>query len=139
MERIRHSRRKRNTEMPSPHLGWTRGNRFRVLRHLGKYYVTDSAKGGTFIDGPFARESTAERAAMQWAIGRTAKSARRKTSRIQKRKNPRNLVKIYDSITRVEGTKGKTSMYPGQKFFHNFKKPYPGMYGTPDHKTLVIK
>jgi hypothetical protein len=53
--------------------------------------------------------------------------------------NPKGLVKIYDKITRVEATKGKNSAYPGQRFFHNFKRPYPAMYGTADRKTLVIK
>ena len=52
---------------------------------------------------------------------------------------PKGLVKIYDKITRIEGTKGKSSAYPGQKFFHNFKRPYPAMYGTPDRKALIIK
>lgn len=55
------------------------------------------------------------------------------------RANPGGLVKIYDKITRIEGTKGKNSLYPGQRFFHNFKRPYPAMYGTKDRKTLVIK
>ncbi len=52
--------------------------------------------------------------------------------------NPR-LVKIYDKITRIEGQKGKDSNFPGEKFFHNFSKPYPAMYGTADRKTLIIK
>jgi hypothetical protein len=45
---------------------------------------------------------------------------------------------IYDKITRIEGTKGSDSLYPGQKFFHNFKKPYPSMYGSSDKKKLLI-
>ena len=55
------------------------------------------------------------------------------------RANPKGLVLIYEKITRIEGTKGKSSLYPGQRFFHNFKRPYPKMYGTPDRKVLVIK
>ncbi len=53
--------------------------------------------------------------------------------------NPRGLVKIYDKITRIEGQKGSASQFAGQKFFHNFTKPYPAMYGTPDKKTLIIR
>ena len=69
----------------------------------------------------------------------SAKKNVRKVARVKKARNPGGLVKIYDKITRIEGTKGKNSAYPGQRFFHNFKRPYPSMYGTPDRKTLVIK
>lgn len=53
--------------------------------------------------------------------------------------NPKGLVKIYDHITRIEGTKGANSLFPKQPFYHDFDKPYPAMYGTPDRKTLIIK
>jgi hypothetical protein len=54
-------------------------------------------------------------------------------------KNPKGLTLIYKSITRVEGTKGTNSSFPGGRFYHNFKRPYPSMYGSTDRKTLVIK
>jgi hypothetical protein len=60
----------------------------------------------------------------------------RKTRR--KTNPPRGMVLIYRNITRIEGTKGKGSKYPGQRFYHNFKRPGPAMYGLPDG-TLVIK
>jgi hypothetical protein len=50
--------------------------------------------------------------------------------------NPRGVL-IYEKITRVEGTKGKNSRYPGERFFHNFKKPYPKMFGLPDGSLLI--
>lgn len=57
--------------------------------------------------------------------------------RVAKRKaNPKGIL-IYQAITRVEGTKGKDSHYPGQKFYHNFKKPYPVMVGLPDGSLLI--
>jgi hypothetical protein len=49
--------------------------------------------------------------------------------------NPGTL--IYDKITRIEGTKGKGSNFAGQKFFHNFKRPYPQMWGLPDGSLLI--
>lgn len=56
-----------------------------------------------------------------------------------KRKSNPHMVKIYDKITRIEGQKGSDSKFPGERFYHNFSKPYPAMYGTPDRKTLIIK
>jgi hypothetical protein len=53
--------------------------------------------------------------------------------------NPKGWTKIYDTVTRVEAMKGSQSLYPGQKFFHNFKRPYPAMYGSPDGKMILIK
>lgn len=50
--------------------------------------------------------------------------------------NPRGIV-IYAKITRIEGTKGKGSQYPGQRFFHKFKPPYPAMYGLKDGSLLI--
>ena len=61
---------------------------------------------------------------------RTKKAALRVAQR-----NPGTL--IYDKITRIEGTKGKSSQYPGQKFFHRFKRPYPAMYGLKDGSLLI--
>jgi hypothetical protein len=46
-------------------------------------------------------------------------------------------VRIYQDITRIEGTKGKESIYPGEKFFHNFKRPFPEMIGLPDGSLLI--
>jgi hypothetical protein len=54
-----------------------------------------------------------------------------------KRKSNPGAVLIYEQITRIEGTKGKDSSYAGQKFFHNFKKPYPIMLGLPDGSLLI--
>ena len=67
----------------------------------------------------------------------TAKNSKRVTI-AKKKSNPRAVL-IYKSITRVEGTKGPDSMYPGEKFFHNFKRPYPKMYGLPDGSLLIKK
>jgi hypothetical protein len=53
------------------------------------------------------------------------------------RKTNPSRVLIYKAITRIEGTKGKDSQFPGQKFFHNFKRPYPKMYGLPDGSLLI--
>ncbi len=54
--------------------------------------------------------------------------------------NPsRSLVKIYDKVTRIEAQKGASGQFPGEKFYHNFKRPYPSLYGTKDRKTLIIK
>ena len=47
-------------------------------------------------------------------------------------------VLIYESITRIEGTKGRKSQYPNEKFFHNFKRPYPRMYGLQDGSLLIV-
>lgn len=66
------------------------------------------------------------------------KKVKKTTPKTFRKSNPR-MVKIYDKITRIEGQKGKDSNFPGEKFFHNFSKPYPAMYGTPDRKTLIIK
>lgn len=56
----------------------------------------------------------------------------------KKKPNPGGLTLIYEKITRVEGTKGRDSAFPGQRFYHNFKRPYPSMWGTPDGKKLII-
>jgi hypothetical protein len=61
---------------------------------------------------------------------RTKKAALRVASR-----NPGTL--IYAQITRIEGTKGKGSQYPGQKFYHRFSRPYPAMYGLKDGSLLI--
>jgi hypothetical protein len=52
-----------------------------------------------------------------------------------RRANPGTL--IYAKVTRIEATKGKDSQYPGEKFFHNFKRPYPAMYGLKDGSILI--
>jgi hypothetical protein len=57
------------------------------------------------------------------------------TPRIKKSNPSRTL--IYEKITRVEGTKGKASHFSGQRFFHNFKKPYPKMFGLPNGDLLI--
>lgn len=56
--------------------------------------------------------------------------------RTVRKSNPRRTL-IYQKITRVEGTKGAGSHFAGQRFFHNFKKPYPKMYGLPDGSLLI--
>lgn len=53
--------------------------------------------------------------------------------------NPKGMVKIYDKITRIEGQKGPGSAFAGERFFHNFSRPYPEMWGSADRKTLVIR
>lgn len=53
--------------------------------------------------------------------------------------NPKGWTLIYPTVTRIEATKGAKSLYPNQKFFHNFKRPYPAMYGSPDGKLILIK
>lgn len=64
--------------------------------------------------------------------------ARASGAKPKRKANPRGYTLIYRDITRIEGTKGKSSLYPGQKFYHDFEKPYPSMYGTPDRKKLII-
>jgi hypothetical protein len=54
-----------------------------------------------------------------------------------KNRSSRKRVLIYEKITRIEGTKGKDSNFPLEKFFHNFRKPYPKMYGLPDGSLLI--
>ena len=61
---------------------------------------------------------------------RTRKEALRRA-----RTNPGTL--IYAKVTRIEATKGQDSQYPGEKFFHNFKRPYPAMYGLKDGSILI--
>lgn len=59
----------------------------------------------------------------------------RKKSVALRHTNPGTL--IYSHITRIEGTKGKGSAFPGQKFFHKFHRPYPAMYGLKDGSLLI--
>jgi hypothetical protein len=70
----------------------------------------------------------------------TPRRVRKVSSRVRARsnghENPRGTL-IYEKVTRIEGTKGRESQYPGQKFFHNFKRPYPKMYGLPDGSLLI--
>lgn len=68
-----------------------------------------------------------------------ARASGSKVSKVKRATNPKELTLIYKDITRIEGTKGKGSLYPAQRFYHNFKRPYPSMYGTADRKILVIK
>ncbi len=63
----------------------------------------------------------------------------RQAKKDKHKSNPKGLVKIYAKVTRIEAQKGSTGNFPGEKFYHNFKRPYPSLYGTPDRKTLVIK
>jgi hypothetical protein len=44
---------------------------------------------------------------------------------------------IYRDITYIEGTKGPDSQYPGQKFYHRFKKPYPRMIAGKDGSLII--
>lgn len=60
-----------------------------------------------------------------------------RTRHALRKKNPNKMVLIYDHVTRIEATKGTRSLYPKQKFFHNFKRPYPKMYGLPDGSLLI--
>lgn len=57
--------------------------------------------------------------------------------RTRSRNSNPNRRLIYEKITRVEGTKGKESQFAGQRFFHNFKKPYPRMFGLPNGDLLI--
>ena len=67
---------------------------------------------------------------------RVCKVSSRVRARSDGHENPRGTL-IYEKVTRIEGTKGRKSLYPGQKFFHNFKRPYPKMYGLPDGSLLI--
>lgn len=54
--------------------------------------------------------------------------------------NPRKnkMTKIYDKTLRIEAVKGKESMYPGEKFFHDFKDgSAAAIYGLPDGSLLI--
>jgi hypothetical protein len=70
---------------------------------------------------------------------RSRDTERIKTTRLSRSPNPKGLTLIYAKVTRIEGTKGTKSAFPGQRFFHNFKRPYPSMWGTTDRRTLIIK
>lgn len=72
----------------------------------------------------------------QTATGQTNRPRRGTKKRISRRSaNPPTL--IYEKITRIEGTKGKASNFAGQRFYHNFKKPYPRMFGLSNGDLLI--
>lgn len=98
-----------------------------ILPRNGRYYVLKEKKKAN----PRTKVRTRKRTRRMY-IGVEREC---RPSRIR---NPKGLVKIYDKVTRIEATKGRDSAFPGQRFFHNFKRPYPSMYGTPDGK-LIIK
>jgi hypothetical protein len=61
-----------------------------------------------------------------------------KPKKVWRKTNPgKGTILIYDKVTRIEATKGRSSLYPGQKFYHKFKRPYPKMYGLPDGSLLI--
>lgn len=105
-----------------------------------KWWIWDSAfrtiRGGPYNTGREARDAFR----ILKSKGRhSRKVAYGKVKAKKKRANPLGLVKIYAKVTRIEAQKGNTGKFPGEKFFHNFKPPYPSMYGTADRKKLIIK
>src|SRR5215831_2821175 len=82
----------------------------------------------------YAKRSTAKSNAVRTKKRAGTVARARGTARTR---NPGKAVLIYKDITRIEGTKGRDSAFPGQKFFHNFKRPYPSMFGLPDGSLLI--
>ena len=53
--------------------------------------------------------------------------------------NPRGGTVIYDQVLRVEARKGKGSLYPGEKFYHNFGgKTKAKIIGMPDGSLRIV-
>ena len=57
-------------------------------------------------------------------------------------RNPRGVpsgaVKIYDQIEQIKATKGARSLYPGERFYHNFQGGSKGqVYGLRDGSLLI--
>jgi hypothetical protein len=69
---------------------------------------------------------------------RTTAASNKPRKVLRKTSNPgKGMILIYDKVTRIEATKGSSSLYPGQRFYHKFKRPCPKMYGLPDGSLLI--
>lgn len=73
----------------------------------------------TNVGGPFKTENQARKAAKKdgWFL-----SSSTKLDIQTKRKNPPTATDIYDNILAIEAIKGKRSLWPNEKFRHDFKQ-----------------
>jgi len=63
--------------------------------------------------------------------------ARRAESLNPTKTNKPVLVKIYDNIEAIEARKGTDSLWPNEKFRHDFKGKHAAVYGLPDGSLLI--
>jgi len=127
------SRRVRSNPDMCPICGRAAGSPYRVYDDRGKVIqgcVSDFHTGHLVTPSESAR----------FHARKEAVAIRRRLAKGQSGKGYSNppRTRIYRDVTRIEATKGDDSEYPGQKFFHNFKRPYPSMYGLKDG-SLSIK
>jgi len=100
-----------------------------------------AAKKEAKTPGSFVYQKDGRYYVLKPKVKRNSRTPAKVVSRVSKvrrsgmRSNPGTL--IYEKITRIEGTKGKGSQFSGQKFFHNFKRPYPQMWGLSDGSLLI--
>jgi hypothetical protein len=126
-------RKRRVNPETCPICGRSAGSPYRVYDDRGKVIsgcVSDFHTGHLVTPSESARFHSRKEAV----------SIRRKLAKGQAGKgysNPPKPTEIYRDITRVEGTKGEDSQYPGEKFFHNFKLPYPKMIGLKNGSLLI--
>jgi hypothetical protein len=126
-------RKRRVNPETCPICGRSAGSPYRVYDDRGKVI---SGCVSDFHTGHLVTPSESSR----FHSRKEAVSIRRKLAKGQAGKgysNPPNPTEIYRDITRVEGTKGEDSQYPGEKFFHNFKRPYPKMIGLKNGSLLI--
>jgi hypothetical protein len=87
-----------------------------------------------------AQRKTLQTASQIIRHSRRTTAASNKPKKVSRKPNPgvgKGTILIYDKVTRIEATKGRSSLYPGQRFYHKFKRPYPKMYGLPDGSLLI--
>lgn len=87
------------------------------------------------------REVTSLKDAIDFLASRRAikKYKARHKNRRPKNNPPRKAVLIYDNILSIEAAKGKKSLWPREKFRHDFKakKGKAAIYGLQDGSLLI--